>query len=140
MNAEFIKLKENNGGTDIITGQKLTKKNYRKSQRYIDSISNNFKCKKMIYKKNKMKTVMFICVFSFITSCGGVIGNIEIYEFEGVTSDELSKAISSIYKNNPEFIKKDTVWYGHNHDNTYYFDLHTDKELKFRSKNSKKIT
>ena len=70
--------------------------------------------------KNKMlKIFMTILLISTLHSCGGVIGNIEKYQFL-VSQDSLTKTMSSVYKKYPSLIKSDTTLYGNNDGKDFY--------------------
>ncbi|MBS1511550.1 MAG: hypothetical protein JST86_11955 [Bacteroidetes bacterium] len=58
-----------------------------------------------------------------LISCGGTIGNIQKYEFYNIDSGILENAISRVYKNHPDLIKKDSALYGKNEGNSFYFSL-----------------
>lgn len=47
----------------------------------------------------------------FLSSCGGVIGNIEKYRFPDHTTDEVKSAVQKVYTKHPELISLDTTKY-----------------------------
>jgi hypothetical protein len=53
----------------------------------------------------------FVVLLLFMCSCGGVIGNIERYQFNSVSPDSLKKAVMWVRKKHPELNDFDTSTY-----------------------------
>jgi hypothetical protein len=70
---------------------------------------------------------LIVIGFLILLSCGGVVGNIKKYKLNNCTEKHIVLAINELYKYNPELIKNDTLLYGTNDDENYYFKLKHDK-------------
>ena len=72
--------------------------------------------------KNQIFVISVVAALSIFTldSCGGVIGNIQKYEFS-TTQDSLTRALNSVYKKYPSLIKNDTTLYGNNDGKDFYY-------------------
>lgn len=77
-----------------------------------------FKVKVLGVKILEIQLILY-SVF-LLASCGGVVGNIKKYEYEKCSKDEIVTAINELYEQNPEFIKKDSL-YGVNDSEYFYF-------------------
>ena len=73
-----------------------------------------------------MKAIHYYLIFFgqiLLFSCGGVIGNIEKYEFSNVNTETIINALNKVYTKYPEVIKSDTTKYGSNNGEDFYFLL-----------------
>jgi hypothetical protein len=73
-------------------------------------------------RKVLIPTIILFLVFS----CGGVIGNIEKYRFDNVSTEELKAALNRVYAGHPDLIKSDTTMYGMNDGEDFYFKVKKD--------------
>lgn len=65
-------------------------------------------------------------ILLLVCSCGGVIGNIEKYRFDNISTGDLETALNNVYKRHPDLLKKDTTMYGMNDGESFYFKLARD--------------
>jgi hypothetical protein len=72
----------------------------------------------------QMNKLALLLIFLWVlSSCGGVIGNIEKYEFPHNSAEELRMALEFVYLKHPEIQKTDTTMYGMNDGESFYFVL-----------------
>ena len=64
-------------------------------------------------------SVAILLIFT-LDSCGGVVGNIEKYEFQ-FSGDSVKLALNNVYLKYPYLIKRDTILYGKNDGKDYFF-------------------
>lgn len=75
------------------------------------------------------KLMLCALIVCFLCSCGGVIGNIEKYEYKGISEQKLKGAIMDTYKKYPSFIPKDSSLYLiREEQDSYYFILNIGDE------------
>ena len=79
--------------------------------------------------KNIKVVLMYICFTSILVGCGGVVGNIEKYNFPGTTYDQLNEEVKNILLKNPRMIYKNMV--SDSTDSRYYYCILMDDEDKF---------
>jgi hypothetical protein len=70
-------------------------------------------------EKLALNSIITSMIFLFI-SCGGVIGNIEKYEFT-TSQDSLKMALNNVYVKYPSLMKNNAAMYGKNDEENFYY-------------------
>lgn len=53
------------------------------------------------------KVLIVTTILFLVFSCGGVIGNIEKYQFDNISTNELNAALERVYAKHPELVKRE---------------------------------
>jgi hypothetical protein len=70
---------------------------------------------------------LFVCHY-MLEIVGGGNGNIEKYSFSNISPDSLKIALNRTYAKYPELIKTDTVKYGSNNGDDFFYVLNSNNE------------
>jgi hypothetical protein len=76
--------------------------------------------------KSTFSFLNLVTLVVLLSSCGGVIGNIEKYEFSNVNVEIVKTALNKVYAKYPEVIKSDTTMYGNNNGEDFYFFINVE--------------
>ena len=84
--------------------------------------------KKIIFSIALIVAIFLFAYHYMLGIVGGGSGNIEKYSFSNISPDSLKIALNKTYVKYPELIKTDTVKYGSNNGDDFFYVVNSDNE------------